>query len=141
MEEDDCLLPEMPFCDWKMFMSRDVDSQLWQKAIAVHDEGILRLGELGQAGAQLIAALQATDGHRRWLLAAQMAAVIAGGFVASANRRSCESDTFSGGSWLISTEGEVLAQTSPEEPFVTTQINLAEADAAKRSYPRNIYVA
>lgn len=97
--------------------------------------------DIGCAGAHLIAAPRATSGHRRWLPAAQMAAVMAGSFVASCNRRSHYSETFSGGSWPISPEGEVLAQTRGDEPFVTVDINLADAELAKRSYPRNIYAA
>lgn len=217
------VLPEMPFCDWRMFMSRAVDIEQWREASAVHDEKMQRMDEIGgaavlssrpiahagkrlnqafawsvqdgyvgthckyylpdeadgweatwfdrgdlefspvtvatlsvgfqictellfsdvsrdigRAGAHLIAAPRATSGHRRWLPAAQMAAVMAGSFVASCNRRSYDSETFSGDSWLISPEGEVLAQTSVNAPFVTVNIDPADAEAAKRSYPRNI---
>jgi N-carbamoylputrescine amidase len=69
-----------------------------------------------------------------------MAGVMAGSFVASANRRSYDSDTFSGGSWLISPEAEVLAGTTADEPYVTVDIDPSDAESAKHSYPRNVYI-
>ena len=99
-----------------------------------------RSREIGGAGAHLVAAPRATSGHPRWLLATQMAAVMSGSFVASANRRSYESDTFSGSSWLVSPESEVLAQTTAKTPYVTVSINPEDSVSAKRTYPRNVYI-
>ena len=48
-QSDLVLLPEMPFCDWQMFMSREVDLRQWNDAITVHDHQIERLAELGGA--------------------------------------------------------------------------------------------
>ena len=220
---DVVVLPEMPFCDWKIFMTRTVDHAVWQAALAVHDVMIARFLELqanivlasrpvdiqgkrlnqafcwtqdggyrgahtkyylpdepdgweatwfaqgdrhftpltvgpltigfqlctellftepareiGRQGAQLIAAPRATSGHRRWPMAAGMAAVMAGCFVASPNRRSYESETFAGRSWLVSPEGEILAETSADRPYLTGEINLEEANRAKHTYPRNL---
>ena len=220
------VLPEMPFCDWKMFMSRAVDQSRWEEATSIHDTMIARMDELearmvlssrpididgqrfnqafcwtpdegyrgthckyylpdepdgweatwfhrgdtdfttmevdglkigyqictellfsdvsrdiGRSGAHLIAAPRATSGHRRWRMAACMAAVMAGCFAASANRRSYDGEEFAGGSWLVSPEGEVLAETSAAEPFKTLDVDFSQANAAKGTYPRNLYVA
>jgi len=97
--------------------------------------------EIGRRGAQLIAAPRATGGHRRWRMAACLAAIMSGCFVASANRRSYDSEAFAGRSWLISPEGEILAETSADSPFLTVEIDLAEANRAKRTYPRNLIIS
>lgn len=91
---------------------------------------------IGRGGAQLIAAPRATSGHRRWPMAAGMAAIASGCFVATANRRSYTADTFAGASWIVSPEGETLAATTADAPFVTVDVDLAAADRAKRTYPR-----
>src|SRR6266550_976164 len=96
--------------------------------------------EIGRRGAHLIAAPRATGGHRRWPMAACMAAVMSGCFVASANRRSYDSETFAGRSWLVSPDGEVLGETSADMPFLTAEIDLVTADRAKQTYPRNLRV-
>ena len=96
--------------------------------------------EIGWGGAHLIAAPRATSGHRRWLMAACMAAVMSGCFVASANRRSYDSAAFAGRSWLVSPEGESLGETSAAMPFLTVGIDLEEATRAKSTYPRNLPV-
>ena len=95
---------------------------------------------IGHGGAQLIAAPRATGGHPRWPMAARLAAIMAGAFVASTNRRSYDSDAFAGRSWLVSPEGEILLETSAEAPFLTAEIDPAVADRAKQTYPRNIPV-
>jgi N-carbamoylputrescine amidase len=222
---DVVVLPEMPFCDWQMFMRRTIDPASWEAALAAHDRMIARFVELrttlvlssrpvefqgmrlnqafgwtresgyrgartkcylpdepdgweatwfargdphfaplvigpltvgfqlctellftepsreiGRAGAQLIAAPRATSGHRRWSMAAGLAAVMSGCFVASANRRSYAGDAFAGRSWVVSPEGEILGETSAGTPFLTVEIDLEEARRAKSTYPRNLAV-
>lgn len=222
---DVVVLPEMPFCDWQIFMTKTVDTAVWHAALAVHDAMIARMMELqadmvlasrpvdmhgkrlnqafcwtpgggyqgmhakyylpdepdgweatwfaqgdrhctpvtvgqlsvgfqlctellftnlawemGREGAQLIAAPRATSGHRRWSMAACMAAVMSGCFVASTNRRSYDSETFAGRSWLVSPEGEFLGETSADTPFLTVEMDLEEANRAKHTYPRNLAV-
>lgn len=88
---------------------------------------------LGHAGVQIIAVPRATGGHRRWEVATQMAAISSGAFVASANRRG---GNFAGGSWIIGPDGEERARTNANTPIVTIEIDLAEADNAKLTYPR-----
>lgn len=96
--------------------------------------------QIGHHGGQLIAAPRATGGHQRWPLAASLAAIMAGAFVASTNRRSFDNDAFAGRSWLVSPEGDILLETSADSPFLSAEIDLADADRAKCTYPRNIPV-
>jgi predicted amidohydrolase len=65
---------------------------------------------------------------------------MAGAFVASTNRRSFDNDAFAGRSWLVSPEGDILLETSADSPFLSAEIDLADADRAKCTYPRNIPV-
>ena len=95
---------------------------------------------LGRAGAQIIAAPRATGGHRRWRAAASLVAVVSGCFVASSNRRSYEGDDFVGQSWIISPEGDVLAETTADAPFASVDIDIREATSAKEMYPRNLFL-
>jgi N-carbamoylputrescine amidase len=69
-----------------------------------------------------------------------MAAIMSGCFVASSNRRSYDSTAFAGRSWLVSPEGELLAETNADTPFLTVDIDLEEAMRAKSTYPRNLLV-
>jgi hypothetical protein len=34
---DVVVLPEMPFCDWQMFMTKTIDPRVWEAAVAIHD--------------------------------------------------------------------------------------------------------
>jgi N-carbamoylputrescine amidase len=90
---------------------------------------------LGQAGVQLIAAPRATGPHPRWEVATRMVAIAAGAFVVTANRRG---GTLTGGSWIVTPDGDILARTTEDNPIISLEIDLAAADAAKQIYPRNI---
>jgi len=90
---------------------------------------------LGQAGVQLIAAPRATGPHPRWEVATRMAAIAAGAFVVTANRRG---GSLAGGSWIVAPDGDILARTSEDNPIICLDIDLALADAAKQTYPRNV---
>lgn len=46
---DVVVLPEMPFCDWRMFMTRTIDPAVWGAALAAHDATIARFIELQAA--------------------------------------------------------------------------------------------
>ncbi len=77
----------------------------------------------------------------KWLAGGRAAAVCAGAWCLSSNpwlppggATDC-----GGRGWIISPDGDVLAQTSASEPFVTMEIDLDAARAAKSTYPR--YVA
>jgi N-carbamoylputrescine amidase len=43
---DVVVLPEMPFCEWKMFRTRSIDPIIWQEALRLHDAMIARFSEL-----------------------------------------------------------------------------------------------
>lgn len=90
---------------------------------------------LGWAGVHLIAAPRATGGHHRWEVATRMAAISAGAFVATANRRG---NGLVGGSWIVGPDGEELVRTDAANPVATIEIDLAEADRAKWTYPRTV---
>lgn len=63
---------------------------------------------------------------------------VSGCFVASANRRSYERADFAGASWIVSPEGDILAETTADAPIASVTIDLREATTAKQTYPRNL---
>ena len=90
----------------------------------------------GRQGANIIAAPRASSNHERWVIATRMAAVASGAFVISSNR--VDEHTLGGLGLAIGPNGEILASTSRQTPFVTVAINLAESAAAKKTYPRDV---
>ena len=90
---------------------------------------------LGQSGVQVIAAPRATGGHPRWEVAARMTAIAAGAFVVTANRRG---ETLTGGSWIVTPDGDILARTGETAPIVSLAIDLGMVDTARLTYPRNV---
>lgn len=96
----------------------------------------------GREGVDLLLVPRATEGSTvsKWLAGGRAAAVVSGAFCLSSNRHGLSRGVLFGGTgWIIDPNGNVLTSTSDIEPFVTLDIDLAEAAAAKRSYPR--YVA
>ena len=91
----------------------------------------------GQAGAHLIASPRCTPASTRdkWLAGGRASAVVAGAYSLSSNHGD---DRFGGLGWVIDPEGRVLATTSRAQPWVTVEIDLAVADAAKTTYPRYV---
>ena len=75
---------------------------------------------------------------RRWLAVGVVAAVRSGAFSLSSNRVDMTGGC-GGSGWIIDPAGEVLAITSAAEPFVTRDIDLTKAAAAKDSYPRYVF--
>jgi predicted amidohydrolase len=61
--------------------------------------------------------------------------VQSGAFCLSSNR---SGDTFAGAGWIVGPDGDVLALTTDAEPFVTLDLDLAHARAAKATYPRYV---
>jgi N-carbamoylputrescine amidase len=95
----------------------------------------------GRAGADLVAAPRATDaeGTGAWIAGGRTAAVIGGTFCASSNRAGSSAGIVWGGTgWVIEPDGDILATTSDGEPFITVEIDLAAAAAAKHTYPRYV---
>ncbi len=98
--------------------------------------------DYGQKGVHLIVHPRATGKStlERWLLAGRVASIVAGSFCVSSNRIDADdSDTGMGGmGWITGPDGEVLALTSQKQPFRTLEIDLDEADRAKKTYPRYV---
>lgn len=96
----------------------------------------------GRQGVHIIAVPRATEKAtvERWLIALRMAAIVSGAFVISSNHVGIGQSgvNFGGAGAIISPEGEVLAVTSHEQPFATVEVNLADAEAAKKTYPRYV---
>lgn len=90
----------------------------------------------GKQGANIIAVPRAATYHERWIVAPRMAAIASGAFVISSNR--VDGHLFSGRGLVIDPDGEILASTSQQEPFVTVDIDLAESARAKKTYPRDV---
>jgi N-carbamoylputrescine amidase len=92
----------------------------------------------GEAGAHLLAIPRCTPSESldRWLAGGRTAAIVAGAYAASSNHGD---ERFGGQGWIVSPDGDVLAVTSRARPFVTVEIDLEVAAAAKSTYPR--YVA
>jgi N-carbamoylputrescine amidase len=73
----------------------------------------------------------------KWLAAGRVAAVLAGAYGLSSNRHD-EAKGFGGQGWIVGPDGEVLALTTQDEPFVTREIDLSAAERAKQTYPRYV---
>ena len=90
----------------------------------------------------LIAVPRATPAtsRERWIVGGRAAAIVSGAFCLSSNRGGVSSagDAFGGQGWIIDPDGEVLALTSDQEPFVTRDVDLERAAAAKATYPRYV---
>jgi predicted amidohydrolase len=77
----------------------------------------------------------------KWIAGGRTAAVVSGAYCLSANFAASANSPveWGGSSWIIEPqEGEVLGLTTPQQPFVTVEIDLATADRAKHTYPRYI---
>ena len=68
-----------------------------------------------------------------------LAASTSGAFVVGANRQSSEKDWFAGDSWIHSPEGDLIAEITQPDSFVTIEIDLAEAYNAKSEYPITMF--
>ncbi len=93
-------------------------------------------------GAELLCIPRATPHASidKWLAGGRTAAVCAGAWCLSSNlwnppgsRADC-----GGLGWIISPEGDVLATTGEDQPFVSRDIDLQFARASKTTYPRYV---
>lgn len=93
----------------------------------------------GRAGAQILATPRATGRPTvdKWLTGGRAAAIVAGAFSLSSNwTAGASGGDFGGQGWIIGPDGDVIGTTNHRELFLTRSIDLAEADAARRTYPR-----
>ena len=95
----------------------------------------------GRQGAHLILVPRATGTGSldRWIVGLRHAAIVSVTYVVSSNRvgKTIWND-FAGYGCIIDPSGEILCNTTREEPFATLEIDTKLADAAKRSYPRYV---
>ena len=91
----------------------------------------------GLEGVHLLVTPRLTHGSTldKWLVGGRAAAIAAGAFGLSSNRFH-ESGAYGGQGWVVGPDGEVLALTSANEPFVSVRIDLEAAKKAKSTYPR-----
>lgn len=97
--------------------------------------------EYGQQGIHLLLAPRSTLAASvdKWIVGGRAAAVISGAYCLSSNHVGDALGTPLGGKgWIIDPDGNVLALTSEEQPFVTVEIDLRLAEAAKAEYPRYV---
>lgn len=97
--------------------------------------------EYGREGIHFLVTPRATGRttSEKWLAAGRTAAVVSGAFSLSANRVSNGDDNnpeFGGQSWCFDPDGNRLAITSDEDPFLTVTVNPADAEHAQDTYPR-----
>lgn len=99
--------------------------------------------EYADQGAHIIVCPRATSASStdKWIAGGRSAAVMAGAFCLSSNRRGpymADMD-FGGTGWIIEPkDGTLLAKTTASEPFVTMDIDPGWAEAAKDTYPRYV---
>ncbi len=96
--------------------------------------------QYGNEGAHLIATPRITSGASRekWLAAGRTAAVLAGAFGLSSNRADAKGG-YGGLGWIIDPDGKTIGMTTDEQPFVTAEIDLAQAERARSTYPRYVF--
>lgn len=103
----------------------------------------LHAREYAKQGIDLLVCPRATDitSVDKWIAGGRVAAVVSGAYCLSSNFSYREGDAFKwgGNGWIIEPEGgTVLGTTSIEQPFLTLEIDLKVAEAAKHTYPRYI---
>lgn len=95
-----------------------------------------------QQGVQIVACPRATprSEYDKWLAGGRAAAVMAGAFCCSSCHTTdlCDAAELGGHGWIIGPNGGIIAETSRAQPFLTIDLRLAKADAAKQTYPRYI---
>ena len=93
-----------------------------------------------RCGVQAILSPRATASATtpKWMSAGVVAAVRSGAFSLSSNRVD-PTGACGGVGWIISPDGEILATTTRDAPFVTIDIDLTVTSAARESYPRYVF--
>jgi predicted amidohydrolase len=99
--------------------------------------------EYGEQGAHIIVCPRATPTAKlsKWLAGGQTAAVVSGAFCISSNLagRTSEGGDFAGVGWIAEPDqGIILGMTSTDNPFLTLDVDLADAVRAKSTYPRYV---
>ena len=96
-----------------------------------------------QKGASVIVVPRATSGDsdKLWMNTLKVMAMQTGCYVLSSNRRSLpdESQTFNGTGMIFNPLGELMAQTTEQDPVVAVTLDLALVEKQKASYPCVVY--
>ena len=103
----------------------------------------LHAREYAKQGVELLVCPRATEitSTDKWIAGGRTAAVVSGAYCLSSNfsHSHGEDMKWGGSGWIIEPEGgEVLGVTSREQPFLTLEIDIRVAEAAKHTYPRYI---
>lgn len=99
--------------------------------------------DYGRKGVQILACPRATlaESVDKWIAGGRVAAVVSGAYCLSSNFSgpAGHHGDWAGTGWIIEPEeGRVLGTTSCEVPFLTMDIDLDVAAAAKQTYPRYV---
>lgn len=92
-------------------------------------------------GVHLLVNPRATESRSvdKWIAGGRVMGVMAGAYCLSSNRSGQgRGFDWGGAGWVSDPDGELLAVTSAEQPFVTVEIDPARAEAAKATYPRDV---
>ena len=92
----------------------------------------------GHKGAQLVACPRATEtgGLERWKVAFKHISIVSGAYTVTSNRvGTTDTNKFCGYGCIVNPSGEIIAHTSKETPYITQDIDLNQADNAKKNYP------
>ncbi|MCG6895335.1 MAG: carbon-nitrogen hydrolase family protein [Desulfobacteraceae bacterium] len=97
----------------------------------------------GRLGAHILLCPRATPlpSRSKWIAGGRAAAVVSGAYCLSSNFRGPNGPKamFGGAGWVIEPEeGDIIAATGPDRPFVTVDVDPAVADTAKTTYPRYV---
>ena len=97
--------------------------------------------DYGKSGVQLLLNPRSTPLHTndKWLAGGRTAAVVAGAYCLSSNHAGrADVVELGGAGWICDPDGEVLATTDADQPFLTLELDPGRADAAKATYPRYV---
>jgi N-carbamoylputrescine amidase len=97
----------------------------------------------GKEGVQILACPRATLAASvdKWIAGGRVAAVVSGAYCLSSNfsGQAGQQGDWAGTGWIIEPEeGQLLGRTSRQDPFLTLDIDLEVAAAAKQTYPRYV---
>lgn len=128
-DRGDALFP--PYRAGAMSFGLNICTELW----ALHS-----YAEYARRGVHAILSPRATAATTtsKWLAAGTVAAVRTGAFSLSSNRVD-SSGACGGVGWIIDPDGQVLATTSRDAPFLTLDIDLTASTAARATYPRYVF--
>eukprot|EP01122_Echinamoeba_exundans_P017102 TRINITY_DN8894_c0_g1_i1.p1 TRINITY_DN8894_c0_g1~~TRINITY_DN8894_c0_g1_i1.p1 ORF type:complete len:295 (+),score=51.51 TRINITY_DN8894_c0_g1_i1:62-886(+) len=95
---------------------------------------------LAHDGVDLIIAPRATGRSSvpKWQIGLQAAAIMSGAFVASSNRSTPGNEEFGGAGMLVTPDGVLMGTTTSDSPYLTHTVDIAVAQRAKTTYPRNV---